>query len=199
MSKKDASLLDEAIDLVSSTASKVTDYAKANPWSVAVETAIASMSLPDIGELWHELEVALGMDVETVEDMIQIMQEDTNANALVLDIFSSRQPTADGLAKLLPPIYRSRTSEMAMKLADRWNDRKEVLDVESLIQSTDDPAELLLRYRTLDDISSFFGVHADEGLIRLHSSLRAFVNTSSSSLERTLAIRTGSKTSSNVR
>jgi hypothetical protein len=180
----------EATALLNSSSSKaMLAYVKTHPWTAAFNTAIAGMSIPDIEDVWSYIQSAINGDVNSVEEMMEIMAKDSNVENLVIEKVNSMMPTDRGLYDLIPPIWRDKHSEKAKILARQWMKRREMLDGKSIIHKTDDKDEMYLRIATIDNVSSFFGVHSDPGLRALHSSLRAFVNTSSESIERTLQVR----------
>lgn len=182
----------EAVDIMNGkTITKIGKAIADHPWTAAFNTAIAGMSIPDIEELWDYVQSATGQEVDSVESMIDIIANDSNIQNLVLEKTNSMMPEADSLFRLIPPIWREKHTVKAKILADQWHKRRETLDGKSVIRATDNSDEQLLRIATIENVSSFFGVHSPEGIRALHSSLRAFVNTSAESIERTLKIKEG--------
>jgi hypothetical protein len=64
-----------------------------------------------------------------------------------------------------------------------------MLNGKALIVNHTDPSEAVLGMKNIETVSGFFGIYSDEGVRALHASLRAFVNTSSESIEGLLKLR----------
>jgi hypothetical protein len=181
----------EAIELGTQAWKTTSKYVADHPWTAAFNTAIAGMSIPDIEEVWEYVQTAIGSEVQSVDEMIELMIKDSNIENLAIEKVNSMMPGANDLFEKIPPAFRKGQNAKAKILADQWLKRREFLDADSKIRVTDDPTEMELRITNIEVVSSFFGVHSDEGIRALHSALRAFVNTSGKSIDRTLQIRKG--------
>jgi hypothetical protein len=137
-----------------------------------------------------QIQKALGETFNTLDDLIDRLVGDEDAQQIVADVVNSATKSPTGLVDNVPAELRARIPErMVTVLAQRWKQKNAEMDSRAPLMLKDDATDLRLSLDVVQLVQRSFGVRGSTNTLALHSALRAFVQMPSKDVEEALLLQ----------
>jgi ribosomal protein S17E len=188
MAKKKDGYVRQGLDMIKDGWEWVGKKAEQHPWIASTLEIFTLFSDDEAEEAMEDISRATNTKFETMKQLVETMQTDSNVQHLVLDSLGARLKHGQ-LYRTIPKRFRAENVKRVAKiLSDRWSNRRELLDDKAIVTKPESEAAYLLQIQTIKTVQQFMGVHNMEATMQLHSALRAFVNTDSKAISTVLGI-----------